>query len=404
MTYDFTSIIDRVGKDSIAVEKIPFANAQVREGFSKIPMWIADMNFATVPTIQEAIIERTKHPTFGYFDIREEYYDAIIRWHSIRNNITGLKKENIGYENGVLGCVASALQAFTAPGEAILLHAPTYIGFTGTVNNAGRKIILSDLVQDENGIWRMDYEDMDRKIKENKIHFCIFCSPHNPTGRVWEAEEIEKAMKVYQENDCIVVSDEIWSDIILEGHKHIPTQSVSEDAKNRTIAIYAPSKTFNLAGLIGSYHVIYNSYLKDRVVKQSGLCHYNDINLLSMYALIGAYKPEGYEWVDELRQVLTQNVNYAYDYIKTHFKGVTLSKPEGTYMLYLNCEKWCQDHNMGIEELIRKGIEVGVIWQDGRPFNRPFAIRMNLAVPFSLVHEAFDRLDRYVFNNAQESR
>lgn len=397
MKYDFNSIIDRQGKDAIAVEQIPFADAEVEEGFSRIPMWVADMNYATVPTIQDAIIERTKHPTFGYFNLREEYYEKIIEWQNKRNGVEGLDKEAIGYENGVLGCVSSAAQAFSAPGEAVLLHAPTYIGFTHSLEAIGRKIVHSNLVQDENGIWRMDYEDMDRKLKEEHIHFAVFCSPHNPCGRVWTREEIEKAMEIYAKNDCVVVSDEIWSDLTLEGYKHIPTQSVSEDARNRTISVYAPSKTFNLAGLIGSYHIIYNPYLRDRVRKQAEMSHYNNVNVLSMYALIGAYQPEGYEWVDELKHVLTENVEYAYTYIKEHFLGVELAKPEGTYMLFLDCEKFCRTHGMDMDELIRAGIRVGVIWQDGRPFHGPYAIRLNLALPHVLVVEAMERLEKYVF-------
>ncbi|MCD8131691.1 MAG: aminotransferase class I/II-fold pyridoxal phosphate-dependent enzyme [Lachnospiraceae bacterium] len=398
MKYDFTSIMDRHGKDSIAVDKIPMEGARVDEGFSIIPMWVADMNFATAPTIQDAIIERTKHPAFGYYDTRKEYFDAIIDWQKSRHGVEGLAKDDIGYENGVLGCLASALQAFTAPGEAVLLHSPTYIGFTHVMEDNGRRMVLSPLKPDEQGVYRMDYEDMDRKIKENHIHFCIFCSPHNPTGRVWEREELEKAMEVYRANDCVVVSDEIWSDLILAGHTHIPTQRVSEDARKRTIAIYAPSKTFNLAGLIGSYHIIYDTYLRDRVVKQSRLSHYNDMNVLSMYALMGAYSPEGQKWLDELCQVLTQNVDYGYHYITEHFQGVSLSKPQGTYMLYLDCGQWCREHGMSVDELLKEGIRVGVIWQDGRPFQKPDTIRMNLAVPFSMLREAFDRLDRYVFN------
>ena len=288
MKYDFTTIMDRAGKDARAVDSMPMEGVEIKPGFSKIPMWVADMNFATVPTIQEAIIERVKHPAFGYFSLRDEYFDSIIRWQNLRNGVEGLKAEHIGYENGVLGCVGAAVQAFTSPGEKILLHAPTYVGFTGTLGNLGREIVHSQLYRDQQGIWRMDYEDMDRLLKEHKIHFAIFCSPHNPCGRVWEREEIEKAMEVYRANDCIVVSDEIWSDIILTGHKHIPTQSVSEDAKNRTIAVYAPTKTFNLAGLVGSYHVIYNKYLRDRLDKMSNSLRYNHPNLLSMYALIGA--------------------------------------------------------------------------------------------------------------------
>lgn len=141
-------------------------------------------------------------------------------------------------------------------------------------------------------------------------------------------------MEVYKANDCIVISDEIWSDIILEGYKHTPTQSVSDWARQNTVAVYAPSKTFNLAGLVGSYHIIYNKYLRDRVVAKSSKPHYNDMNVLSMHALIGAYKPEGYEWVDELRQVITGNVDYACEYIRTHFEGVEVSRPQGTYMLF----------------------------------------------------------------------
>lgn len=400
MKYDFTSIMDRTGKDSIAVDIIPLKDANVKEGFTKLPMWVADMNFATAPTITEAMIERTKHPAFGYFEPREEYYDTIIKWHEKRNGVTGLLREHIGYENGVLGCVISALRAFCSAGDHVLLHSPTYIGFTHSLENNGFRIVHSDLKLDENGVWRMDFEDMDRKLKEKHIHAAVFCSPHNPTGRVWERWELEKAMEVYKANDCIVISDEIWSDILLNGSRHIPTQIVSEDARMRTIAVYAPSKTFNLAGLVGSYHIIYNRYLRERVEKEASLSHYNSCNVLSMYALIGAYQPEGYEWVDELCEVLGENVNYAYDYIKKHLKGISLSKPQGTYMLYLDCEMWCREHGKTLDQLLAAGVEVGVIWQDGRPFHRPYAIRMNLALPYTLVVEAFERLSRYVFTDS----
>ncbi|MDY5846547.1 MAG: aminotransferase class I/II-fold pyridoxal phosphate-dependent enzyme [Bariatricus sp.] len=399
MKYDFTTIMDRLGKDAIAVdvpEKTPEFGPR-EKGFDFIPMWIADMNFATVPTVQEAISERLSHPAFGYFMTRDEYFQSIINWQEKRNGVTGLTKKDIGYENGVLGGLVSALNAFAAPGDSVLVHSPTYVGFTGSINNAGYNIVHSELKQDAEGIWRMDYEDMDAKIKANKIHVAVFCNPHNPTGRVWEREELEQAMEVYKKNDCIVICDEIWSDIILNGNKHIPMQSISEDAKNRTIALYAPSKTFNLAGLIGSYHIIYNPYLRDRVRACSSKCHYNSMNVLSMYALIGAYKPEGMEWVDELREVLSENVNYAYDFIQTHFEDVSLSKPQGTYMLFLDCTKWCEKTGQTTDDLLKAGYRVGVGWQDGRPFHGKNSIRVNLALPFSRVKEAFDRLDKYVF-------
>ena len=398
MKYDFTSILDRNGKDAIAVEHIPIPGAQVKEGFDRIPMWVADMNFPTVPTVVEAMMERVQHPAYGYFDPSEEYYASIIRWQEKRNGVTGLKPEHIGYENGVLGGVISALNVMCSKGDNVLLHSPTYIGFTMSLENNGYHIVHSPLIKDENGVWRMDFEDMEKKIVKNRIHAAVFCSPLNPCGRVWERWEIEKAMELYKKYDVFVISDEIWSDLILEGHKHIPTQSVSEDARNRTVAMYAPSKTFNLAGLVGSYHIIYNTWLRERVLKESSLSHYNAMNVLSMHALVGAYKPEGYEWLDELRQVLTGNVEFACRYIQDHFEGIEVSKPEGTYMLFLDCTKWCEKHGKTIDELQRAGVEVGVIWQDGRPFHGPCHIRMNLALPFSRVQEAFERLDRYVFH------
>ena len=397
MKYDFTTIMDRRGMDAIAVDKIPYENVQVEEGFSTIPMWVADMNFQTVPTIPEAMIERTKHAAYGYFEPRKEYYDAIINWHQTRNGVTSLTEEVIGYENGVLGGLVSAMNVLCSKGDKILVHAPTYIGFTHSLENNGYHLIHSDLKQDEDGIWRMDYEDMEKKIKEEHIHAAILCSPHNPCGRVWERWELEKAMALYQKYDVYIVSDEIWSDLTLTGYRHIPTQMISEDARMRTVALYAPSKTFNLAGLVGSYHIIYNSYLRERIRKESSLSHYNAMNVLSMYALIGGYSQAGMDWTDELRQVLTENVDYACDYIRKHFDGVEVSRPQGTYMLFLDCQKWCEAHDVTIDELQKKGVRKGVIWQDGRPFHGAYSIRMNLALPKTLVEEAFERLRKWVF-------
>ncbi len=402
MIYDFTSVLNRHGQDAIAVDGIGIpggaAPAAPQEGFDFIPMWVADMNFPVVPTIQDAIIERVKQPHFGYFAPREEYFSKIIEWQSRRNDVVGLEPKHIGYENGVLGGVISTLNAFAAPGDEVLVHSPTYIGFTNSLTNAGFRIVHSPLKLDESGIWRMDFEDMERVLSEHTIPAAIFCSPHTPTGRVWEREEIERAMEIYAKHDCVVISDEIWSDIILPGHKHVPTQSVSEDARNRTVALYAPSKTFNLAGLVGSYHIIYNDYLRDRVLAQSSKPHYNEMNVLSMHALLGAYEPEGYAWVDELREVIAGNVDWACDYIAAHFDGVRVSKPQGTYMLFLDCTEWCERCGRDIDWVLNAGWRVGVGWQDGRPFHGPCHIRVNLALPLARVKEAFERLDRYVFN------
>ena len=399
MKYDFTTVLDRKGKDAIAIDLVKEGGAYPppKDGFDVIPMWVADMNFPVVPTIAQAMIARAKEPTFGYFMPKEEYFDAIIRWQKDHNNADVLP-ENIGYQNGVLGGVVSAANILCSKGDKILVHSPTYVGFTHCLGNNGFEIVHSPLITDENGIWRMDFEDMEAKLKEHKIHTAIFCSPHNPTGRVWEQWEIQQAMDLYKKYDVTVISDEIWSDILRPEVRHIPTQSVSEDAKQRTIAFYAPSKTFNLAGLVGSYHIIYNPRLRDRMEKEGSLSHYNSMNVMSMHALIGAYQKEGYEWVEELKQVIAGNVDFACDYIEKHFEGVTFSKPQGTYMLFIDCEKWLEKSGKTMDELLKAGWDVGVVWQDGRAFHGKTHIRMNLALPLSRVQEAFDRLDKFVFN------
>lgn len=401
MKYDFTSIMERHGKDAIAVDGLGtmpgFAPDPPKEGFDIIPMWVADMNFPTVPTVQEAMAERIGHPAFGYFSPSDDYFNAIIRWQERRNGVRDLEKKHIGYENGVLGGLLSALNVFCSKGDHVLLNSPTYIGFTKSLANNGYRAVHSPLYLDEENVWRMDYEDMEKKIVEYKIHAAVFCSPYNPVGRVWTRDEIERAMEIFKRHNVFVVSDEIWSDIVTLGHKHIPTQSVSEDARQRTVALYAPSKTFNLAGLVGSYHIIYNDWIRDRVEKESSLSHYNEMNVLSMHALIGAYRPEGYEWVDELCATITGNIDYAADYIETHFEGVKVSRPEGTYMLFIDVEEWCRKHGKTLEEVEKAGWDVGVAWQDGKMFFGPWSIRMNLALPLSRVKEAFERLRRYVF-------
>ena len=395
MKFDFTTVMDRHGMDALAVDHPP---AQPREGFDVIPMWVADMNFPAAPSIPEAIIERTRHTAYGYFLPRDEYYDAIINWHRERNGVDGLERIHIGYANGVLGGVVSALNVMCSKGDNVLVHSPTYVGFTHALEDNGYNIVHSPMFVDEDDIWRMDFADMEKKIVDNKIHAAIFCSPHNPCGRVWERWEIEKAMELFKKHDVFVVSDEIWSDLILPGCKHIPTQSVSEDAKMRTVAMYAPSKTFNLAGLVGSYRIIYNRWLRERVDKEASLTHYNGQNVLSQYALIGGYSKTGAEWLEELRRVLEKNVELACCYIDARFGGVKVCRPQGTYMLFLDCTGWCERTGKTMDDILKAAWDVGVAVQDGRAFHGEHHLRVNLALPYERVREAFERLDQFVFN------
>ena len=401
MHYDFTTIYDRHGKDALAVDGVGtnpgFSPEAPKEGFSFLPMWVADMNFATVPTIPQAIAERIRHPLFGYFSPTDAYYQAIIDWQRTQNGVEGLLPKHIGYENGVLGGVVSALNILCSRGDNVLVLAPTYVGFTSSLENNGYKIIHSRMVKDDTGVWRMDYADMEEQIVQHHIHATIVCSPHNPCGRVWERWELEQAMALFRKHDVYVVSDEIWSDLTMPGYHHIPTQSISADAKMRTIALYAPSKTFNLAGLIGSYHIIYNDRLRDRMRKESSLSHYDSMNVLSMHALLGAYSEEGRAWLTELREVLAGNIDYVCDFMKAELPGVTAFRAQGTYMLYVDCTDYCASHDVSIAEILGRGWDAGIGWQDGRPFHGAHHIRLNLALPNTLVKEACSRMKQYVF-------
>lgn len=398
MKYDFETVIDRHGMDAMAVDNVDFMMQDgLKEGFDFIPLWVADMNFPTARSIQDEIIRRAEHPCFGYFRPSEDYFNAIKRWHERHKGVTDIENEDIGYENGVLGGIVSALKVFAAPGDNVLLHSPTYLGFTHAIESNGFHIVHSPLVKDEEGVWRMDYADMDRKIKENHIHVCVMCNPHNPCGRVWTKEELEKAMAVFKANDVWVISDEIWSDLMMNGHAYTPIQSVNDWSHEHALAFYAPSKTFNLAGLVGSYHIIYNRAVRERVQAIGAKTIYNAMNVLSMHALIGAYSEEGEDWLNQLLAVLSANVNRTAEVINNEIESVNVFPAEGTYMMFLDCRSWLQAHGMKPEELLRKGWQYGVGWQDGRQFAAPGFIRLNMASPTHRIEEALRRMKQYIF-------
>ena len=389
MKYDFTSIIDRHGRDSIAVDGLKgdgFSPAPPKEGFDAIPMWVADMNFPTVPTIQQAIIERASHPTFGYFEAPPEYYKAIIRWQETRHGVTGLKPRHIGYENGVLGGVISALNCVCSRGDNVLIHSPTYIGFTKSLKNNGYEAVHSPLIKDENGIWRMDYADMEKQLREKKIHAAILCNPHNPCGRVWERRELEKAMELYRKYDVYVISDEIWSDLILNGHKHIPSQSVSEDARQRTAAFYAPSKTFNLAGCQNSIVVIPDETLRAQWDAFTTSIRVTDGNPFGYIAARAAYTG-GRPWLNEVNEIVHNNYIYVKETFAKELPNIVVSPLEGTYLLWIDFESYLSKD--ALKDFMQKKCHLAFDygdWFGGERFGTH--IRMNLATSKENVEKA----------------
>lgn len=402
MKYDFSTHINRLNTDAVAYDvnhyiQSSWPGSSIKEGIDPIAMWIADMSFPTAPSVVEAIKNRLDHPLFGYFTVPDAYYDSIIDWYEKRHGVHDLKKENIGYENGVIGGLLCAMRVLCSAGDKVLVHSPTYVGFSGSLNGVGYKMVLSELKQDDNHVYRMDFDDMEAKLAGGDIHVAIMCNPHNPTGRVWEKWELEKACALYEKYGVTIICDEIWSDLILPHHTHTPLFTVSKYARNHSITLCAPSKTFSLAGLVGAYHLCFNPRLNQRLAKESANTNYNSINLLSMYASIGAYSANGSEWLDQLLTVLDENITVAMDYVNHRFHGVKASRPEGTYMLFIDCTDYCHDHGIDIDTLQRRGIENGVLWQDGRNFHGPCHIRMNLALPTDRLKEAFERLANDVF-------
>ena len=392
MKYDFTTILDRHGKDAIAVDLVGAPGSGYpapKEGFDVIPMWVADMNFPVLPTIQEAMIQRAKHPTFGYFTPRQEYLDAIIQWQKNQNG-ADVTPENIGYENGVLGGVVTALNVYCSRGDKVLLQSPTYVGFTGSLKNNGYDIVHSPLVKDAQGIWRMDFEDMEKKILENKIHAAIFCSPHNPCGRVWEQWEVEKAMELYKKHDVMVISDEIWSDIIRPGVKHVPTQSVSEDARMRTVAMYAPSKTFNLAGLQNAFVILPDEAIRQKYDAFTGTLCCGGGPSVGYVAAAAAYTG-GAPWLESLLERVDENYQALCAEFNDRLPEAVISPLEGTYLVWIDLRNCLNPEQTKfiVQEVCGLAVDYGD-WFGGDKFKG--FIRLNLATSLDNVMLATSRL------------
>ena len=389
--YDFETVQPRRGTGSMKWAEMEKYDCP--EGV--IPFSVADMELKVMPEVVDGLKEFLDKSPLGYCNPDERFNAAVCRWERDRHG-WDIRPEWLLGAPGVINAFFTAVHAFTAPGDGVLLLTPVYYPMYMAATRNDRQVVGSALIN-TNGYYTIDFADLEAKAKRPDVKLMILCSPHNPCGRVWERWEVERFTELCAKHDVFIVSDEIWSDIVRPGVVHTPTQSVSEDAKNRTLALYAPSKTFNLAGLVGSYHIAYSPWIRDRMEKECSLSHYDSMNVLSMHALVGAYRPEGYEWVDELNQVLAGNIEYFCTYAEKHWKGVAFSRPQGTYMVFLDCTEWCRQHGRDIQWLLDEGARVGVGYQDGRPFHGPCHIRVNLALPLSRVREACDRLDRYVF-------
>ena len=351
------------------------------------PMWIADMDFPVPGCVLDAIRERLEHPFFGYCDTDPRFAQAIIRWARDRWGVTDLQPEFIRCQNSALGGVVTAIQTLTRPGDPVLIHLPNYNGFTKAIADAGRRLVGSPLVRDRDGVFRMDLEDMDRRIQAENIKCLIFCSPHNPTGRVWTREEIASVCALCEKRGVALISDEVWADFVFAPARHISTAQVSGYAHEHTITLNGASKTFNLAGLHASYSIVYNPELRRRYHQNSLAGHCNGPNTLTVAALIGAYTG-GQAYVDELVPYIRQNMELIHSFICREVPSVRSYLPEGTYTMWLDFTATGRSE----AENARLMGEQGLVINPASDYNGDNWFRMNTACPRSLVEQALRQL------------
>lgn len=379
----FDTRLHRRGTDCSKWDAIPYES----DSGDMIPMWVADMDFACPPAVMEAMEERMKHPVFGYMQLPENYWSSIINWHAERYHAS-IKKEDIIPVASVLGGVAMAVQALTGKGDAILVPTPGYHAFYNVVINNSRTLITSPMIKNGDD-YRLDFTRMEQQMIEDKIKLVLFCSPHNPTGRIWTREELSQLIDICCRHQVPLVSDEIHADMTLT-HPFTTIFSADERAGDIAIALYAPTKSFNIAGLCTAYAVIKNPKLADQfnqALLASGL---KVKNTLGISALIGAYE-EGGPWLDSLQLYLLDNARFAASYINENIPGVHAYVPEATYFLWIDFT----GTGLSSDGIIQKCVyEAHVAISRGTEFiegGEQF-VRMNCACPRSLLSEALERL------------
>lgn len=385
--YNFDSIIDRKNTGSIKWDGLSklFGRDDI------IPLWVADMDFPTAEPIKEALMKRVEHNVFGYTFISEEYYKAVIGWMKKRHNWE-IEKDWILYTPGVVPALSYAVKAFTEPGDKIILQSPVYHPFYSTIEENGRTVVKNPLklVDDK---YYMDYDDLERKI-DSKTKMLILCSPHNPVGRVWKEEELKKLADICIKNNIIVVSDEIHFDIVYSGNKHIVFGSISDEIMDNSIILTAPSKTFNIAGLQVSNVIISNEKLRNKFKKELSKDHIALPNVFGAEALIAAYNYSE-DWLDELLTYLEANRDFFIDYINKNIPKLKVIKPEGTYLMWVDCSNLNMDSKELRDFFVNKcklALNDGIMFgEEGKTF-----MRFNIGCPRSVLKEALNRIEKAI--------
>lgn len=382
--YDFDHIVERSETNSVKYDlrEMYFQNKDV------IPMWVADMDFETPPFIRKAVQKRAEHPIYGYSIKPESYFLSIINWLKKRFSWDVLKKD-ILFSPGVVPGFTLAIMAYTKPGDKVITQPPVYFPFFQSIEDNGRELVYNQLIEKDN-YYTIDFEDLDTKLSDPKTKVLLISSPHNPVGRVWNQEELEKMVALCKKHDVIMLTDEIHSDLVFKGNKHIPTASISDVAKELCVTFMAPSKTFNMAGLSTSFLVIQNEALKKKYEEVLQAYHLGMGNVFGNEALEAAYN-FGEEWLEELIEYLSVNNDYVADFLEKNVPEITFLKPEATYLLWLNCKELGMTEKDLQAFFIKKaglGLNNGAIFGPGGPGY----MRMNVACPLSTVKTALDQL------------
>ena len=379
--YNFDKLVDRKGTDCIKWD-----NMARSYGHDVIPMFIADMDFEVLPELQEAMIKRASHPTFGYTFPSEAYYDNFIAWNKSRNNFQ-LTKEQIIPVPGVVTAIAFALQALTNEGDKVLINTPVYNPFAATIKQTKRELVTSSLKL-ENGKFVMDLEDMDKKMAQG-VKMIILCHPHNPVGRVWTKEELVALVELCAKHGVLLFSDEIHSDIAYGGHHTCPMLTCCDKAKEIGFCAMAPSKTFNIAGLKSSMFIIQNEEYFNKVKETIGAFHIG-VDLFAYKATEVCYG-KGAQWVDELNEYLYENAKFVVKYLEENLPKVKTYVPEGTYLMWLDFSAYglSQDDLMNkLKDEANVGLNNGAVYGDeGVGF-----ARLNIGCPRSMVEQALSQI------------
>lgn len=387
MQYDFDAVIDRRGTHSLKWDYCPRAYGL----HDVIPMWVADMDFPAPQPVVDAVVARAAHPVYGYTSTPSAFWEATVDWLRDRHG-WDVRHGWLSRSPGVVPALSLCVNAFTHAGDKVIVQPPVYYPFFAAVQNNGRQLVRNPL-SFVDGTFRMDLEDLERKI-DARTRMLILCSPHNPAGRVWAREELERLGEICLRHDLVVVSDEIHMDLVFKGHRHVPFASLSPALADRTITCLAPSKTFNIAGLASSIVVASNPSVLSRYSAALGASGLGIAGLFGTVALEAAYR-EGGEWLEQLLVYLEGNIDYAEAFFRDRIPALRFIRPEGTYLALIDC----RDLGLAQPALDDFFLRTARVYFDSGPLFGEECTgfeRINLGCPRALLQQALERMERAV--------